>query len=128
MASEKPSSLITGAHPMTNTKGARERIAAALEPELFSDDLDTRHRAASPMQWEIAQMRVLVKADAVLASLSEPDSEMVLVPREPTIIQTHAALEESRKWPEPPLPRNKELWAALIVYRAMIQAFRGDQP
>lgn len=46
---------------------SREAICRILEPQLFSDDPDERHRAASPLMVECAQKPVIAKAGEILA-------------------------------------------------------------
>lgn len=71
-------------------------------------------------------MRAYVDADRTKrvkpVSAFVPDGWM-LVPVDPMLI-AQAALDESRKWDEDkaPLPRGRELWAAEVVYRAMLAA------
>lgn len=50
-------------------EAASRIMAAAVEPDLFSDDENVRHRAASPNQWEYAQAKVVAKMKVAYTAL-----------------------------------------------------------
>lgn len=116
-----------------------EAMAIRREPDIFSDDHETAHRAASPMRVGVSRERLLSEAakdlDAALGVIMQPDEAMITHEQAQEALTCYINAQFNRSGPLPvaqiPARPGKDTDLVLSSYikqqSAMLNEMKGVQ-